>query len=103
MSSAHRFTGCAMGGGELQRICIYIYIYISPALGYSVDANAFVSAFRAAPEAAKITVEAILALPFTFHASNGIRHLGNVPKSKGSTAQTMQCLLLLYLAQPTWA
>jgi succinate dehydrogenase (ubiquinone) cytochrome b560 subunit len=44
-------------------------------LGYQIDTNTIISAFGAAPEAAKVSVKAILALPFTFHASNGIRHL----------------------------
>lgn len=48
----------------------------APAFGYhSFDANTIVSSFGAAPEAVKISAKAILALPFTFHASNGIRHL----------------------------
>ncbi|KAL9538420.1 hypothetical protein MBANPS3_010942 [Mucor bainieri] len=92
MSSAHRITGCAMGGGNV--IChirvyaaklnafIILALYLgamaylaAPAFGYSVDANTVVSSFGAAPDALKISAKAILALPFTFHASNGIRHL----------------------------
>lgn len=47
----------------------------APVFGYTVDANTVVSSFGAAPEAVKMSAKAILALPFTYHASNGIRHL----------------------------
>ncbi|EPB86119.1 succinate dehydrogenase (ubiquinone) cytochrome b560 subunit [Mucor circinelloides 1006PhL] len=73
MSSAHRITGCAMGGALYLGAMAYL---AAPAFGYhSFDANTIVSSFGAAPEAVKISAKAILALPFTFHASNGIRHL----------------------------
>ncbi|KAK4519135.1 uncharacterized protein ATC70_009367 [Mucor velutinosus] len=72
MSSAHRITGCAMGGALYLGAMAYL---AAPVFGYSVDANTVVSSFGAAPEAVKMSAKAILALPFTFHASNGIRHL----------------------------
>ncbi|KAF1804928.1 succinate dehydrogenase flavoprotein subunit 3 SDH3 [Mucor lusitanicus] len=72
MSSAHRITGCAMGGALYLGAMAYL---AGPVFGYSVDANTVVSSFGAAPEAVKMSAKAILALPFTFHASNGIRHL----------------------------
>lgn len=93
MSSAHRITGCAMGGGMsflcyCKSFCIHteyfecIALYLgamaylaAPVLGYHIDTNTIISAFGAAPEAVKVSTKVILALPFTFHASNGIRHL----------------------------
>ncbi|CAO3619501.1 unnamed protein product [Mucor fragilis] len=72
MSSAHRITGCAMGGALYLGAMAYL---AAPVFGYTVDANTVVSSFGAAPEAVKMSAKAILALPFTFHASNGIRHL----------------------------
>ncbi|KAG2199849.1 hypothetical protein INT46_002733 [Mucor plumbeus] len=72
MSSAHRITGCAMGGTLYLGAIAYLSASV---LGYQIDTNTIIYAFGAAPEAAKVSVKVILALPFTFHASNGIRHL----------------------------
>jgi succinate dehydrogenase (ubiquinone) cytochrome b560 subunit len=72
MSSAHRLTGVALGGALYLSSMAYVAL---PLLGYHVDSQALITHFGYAPDAIKFTAKAILAAPFTFHISNGVRHL----------------------------
>ena len=47
----------------------------SPALGWHLESASMVAAFGALPVAAKVVLKTIMALPFTYHSFNGIRHL----------------------------
>lgn len=46
-----------------------------PVLGMPIDAATLASVFGGLPVAAKIALKSVAALPFTFHAWNGFRHL----------------------------
>ncbi|KAI7904510.1 uncharacterized protein BX663DRAFT_550187 [Cokeromyces recurvatus] len=72
MSSAHRLTGVALGGALYLSSMAYL---AAPAFGYHIDSETLISQFAIAPDAAKYAVKAMLAAPFTYHLSNGIRHL----------------------------
>ena len=48
---------------------------VAPTLGLHLESQTIAEAFGAMPDAAKIGIKGILALPFTYHAWNGIRHL----------------------------
>lgn len=82
MSSAHRLTGVALGGALYFSSMTYLCM---PLLGYQVDSQVLVDHFGAAPEALKFSAKAILAAPFTYHISNGVRHL--VKKKKINTQE----------------
>lgn len=99
MSSTHRITGSALGGGKLsnhiERIDVYVCVlnppffiiilvafylaamgYLAaPAFGLTIDTASAVSAVAAAPVAAKVLAKATVAAPFVYHCLNGIRHL----------------------------
>lgn len=48
---------------------------ISPLLGWHLESASLAAAFAALPIAAKIGMKFTMALPFTFHCFNGVRHL----------------------------
>ncbi|CAG7943830.1 unnamed protein product [Penicillium salamii] len=71
-SSLHRITGCALSG----TLYLWATAYLaSPALGWHLESATMVASFGALPLAAKILFKSTLALPFTYHSINGIRHL----------------------------
>ncbi|CAG7971485.1 unnamed protein product [Penicillium salamii] len=71
-SSLHRITGCALSG----TLYLWATAYLaSPALGWHLESATMVASFGALPLAAKILFKSTLALPFTYHCINGIRHL----------------------------
>jgi succinate dehydrogenase (ubiquinone) cytochrome b560 subunit len=71
-SSLHRITGVALSG----TLYIWATAYLaSPALGWHLESASMVAAMGALPLAAKVLLKTTLALPFTYHAMNGIRHL----------------------------
>lgn len=47
----------------------------APAFGHQIDTESIISAFAAAPSSVKIATKTVLAAPFVFHLSNGVRHL----------------------------
>lgn len=71
-SSLHRITGIALSGSLYLWATAYL---ASPALGWHLESASMVAAFAALPVAAKILLKASMALPFTFHSMNGLRHL----------------------------
>lgn len=71
-SSLHRITGVALSGSLYLWATAYL---ASPALGWHLESASMVAAFGALPVAAKVLLKATMALPFTFHSFNGLRHL----------------------------
>ncbi|KAJ1914927.1 hypothetical protein IWQ60_008620 [Tieghemiomyces parasiticus] len=73
MSSFHRVTGAFLAAGLYAGAISYVAAPV--VLGMSFDSASIVSAFAALSPAAKFSAKMALALPFTFHSYNGIRHL----------------------------
>lgn len=48
---------------------------MAPALGWHFDSATLAAAFGAWPLALKVAAKFTIALPFTYHSFNGIRHL----------------------------
>ncbi|KAJ5688925.1 hypothetical protein N7462_003317 [Penicillium macrosclerotiorum] len=71
-SSLHRITGVALSG----TLYLWATAYLaSPTLGWHLESASMVAAMAALPIAAKVALKATLALPFTYHCMNGVRHL----------------------------
>jgi len=71
-SIANRVTGSALS------VLLYgfsLAYLIGPAFGVPFDSAAVVSVAQQLPEWAKVSSKALLALPFSFHSFNGLRHL----------------------------
>lgn len=57
-----------------------LYIYaaaylVAPVFGWHLESAAIAAAFGAWPVAAKVATKFAIAMPFTFHSINGLRHL----------------------------
>lgn len=62
----------ALSGG----IYVFALAYLAaPTLGLHLESATIAAAFGSLPVAAKVGIKAAVALPFTFHSWNGIRHL----------------------------
>lgn len=48
---------------------------VAPLLGWHLESASLAAAFAAWPLAAKVALKMTVALPFTFHSFNGVRHL----------------------------
>lgn len=72
LSALNRITGCAVSGGFYLFGLAYL---VSPVLGWNLGSASLVAAFGALPLAAKVILKSLVALPFTFHSFNGLRHL----------------------------
>ncbi|KAJ5685766.1 hypothetical protein N7536_008385 [Penicillium majusculum] len=71
-SSLHRITGVALSGSLYLWATAYL---ASPALGWHLESASMVAAMGALPLVAKVLLKTTIALPFTYHCMNGIRHL----------------------------
>ncbi|KAJ5222009.1 uncharacterized protein N7469_010896 [Penicillium citrinum] len=71
-SSLHRITGVILSGPLYLWATAYLF---SPAFGWHLESASMVAAMGALPVAAKVALKSILALPFTYHSLNGLRHL----------------------------
>ncbi|KAJ5637167.1 hypothetical protein N7490_007046 [Penicillium lividum] len=71
-SSLHRISGVALSGSLYLWAAAYL---ASPTFGWHLESASMVAAMGALPVAAKILLKTTLALPFTYHAMNGVRHL----------------------------
>ncbi|CAG8960226.1 hypothetical protein HYFRA_00012744 [Hymenoscyphus fraxineus] len=72
LSITHRITGSILSGG------FYIFgsaYLVAPVLGWDLSSAAMAASFGAWPLLAKVSAKFLVALPFTFHSFNGIRHL----------------------------
>ncbi|KAF1991135.1 succinate dehydrogenase, partial [Aulographum hederae CBS 113979] len=72
MSGLNRITGVALSGG------LYIFgiaYLVSPLMGWHLESMSLAAAFGAWPVAAKVATKLTVALPFTYHCLNALRHL----------------------------
>ncbi|TAQ83974.1 hypothetical protein B7494_g7705 [Chlorociboria aeruginascens] len=67
-----RMTGGALAGGFYVFGSAYL---LSPLLGWHLDSASIAAAFGALPLAVKVLAKFAVAMPFTFHSFNGVRHL----------------------------
>jgi len=68
----NRMTGCLMSGA------LYIYgaaYLVAPLMNWHIESATLAAAFASWPFIAKVATKTMLALPFTFHSFNGVRHL----------------------------
>lgn len=72
LSMLNRITGVALSGGFYLYGMLYL---VAPYLGWHVESSVLAASFGAWPLAAKFATKFLVALPFTFHSFNGIRHL----------------------------
>lgn len=71
-SMFNRITGATLSGGFYIFGAAYL---VSPLLGWHLDSASMAAAFGAWPVFAKVAAKFAVAMPFTFHSFNGIRHL----------------------------
>lgn len=71
-SGLHRITGSLASGGLYLFATAYL---VAPLFGWHLESASMAAAFGAMPFAAKFLVKLGLALPFTYHSINGVRHL----------------------------
>ncbi|RDW88332.1 SdhC [Coleophoma cylindrospora] len=72
LSALNRITGSVLSGG------MYIFgsaYLISPLLGWHLDSASMAAAFASWGIVAKVLTKFTIAMPFTFHCINGLRHL----------------------------
>ncbi|PGH02533.1 succinate dehydrogenase, cytochrome b556 subunit [Blastomyces parvus] len=72
LSILHRNTGLLVSGSFYLFFAAYV---ASPWLGWHIDSTSLAASFGALPVAAKVLLKTTVALPFTFHSFNGVRHL----------------------------
>jgi succinate dehydrogenase (ubiquinone) cytochrome b560 subunit len=68
----HRITGIALSGPLYLWATAYL---ASPLFGWHLESASMAATFGALPVAAKILLKTVMALPFTYHCMNGVRHL----------------------------
>lgn len=71
-SSIHRITGVAASGSLYLFATAYL---VAPLMGWHLESASIAAAFGSLPFAAKFATKLGLALPFTYHSMNGVRHL----------------------------
>ncbi|KAI9802373.1 MAG: hypothetical protein M1833_001879 [Piccolia ochrophora] len=71
-SALNRITGSLLSGGFYAFFAAYL---AAPLFGWHLESASLAAAFGAWPVLAKVGVKFGVALPFTFHSFNGIRHL----------------------------
>lgn len=72
-SAANRITGVALSGA----IYTYFAAYAAaPLVGWQgLDTASLVEVFGSFPEPVKVSIKGAIALPFTYHSWNSLRHL----------------------------
>lgn len=71
-SGLNRVTGAILSGGFYVFGAAYL---VGPVLGWHLDSASMAAAFGSLPVAVKVATKFAVAMPFTFHSFNGIRHL----------------------------
>jgi succinate dehydrogenase (ubiquinone) cytochrome b560 subunit len=71
-SALNRITGSVLSGGFYVFGAAYL---VSPLFGWHLDSASMAAAFGSLPVAMKVATKFAVALPFTFHSFNGLRHL----------------------------
>jgi succinate dehydrogenase (ubiquinone) cytochrome b560 subunit len=82
-SILNRITGAVLSGGiapSANKLTTGIYVFgaaylVSPLLGWHLDVPTMTTAFGSLPIAAKLGIKTAIALPFSYHSINGLRHL----------------------------
>ena len=68
----NRLTGAVLSGGFYLFGTAYL---IAPYVGWHLESAVMAASFAAWPVALKVFTKMLVALPFTFHCLNGVRHL----------------------------
>ncbi|KAI4237596.1 MAG: hypothetical protein L6R40_005887 [Gallowayella cf. fulva] len=72
LSALNRITGSLLSGG----FYVFGFAYlVSPLFGWHLESSALAASFAELPTAVKVLLKFGVALPFTFHSFNGVRHL----------------------------
>lgn len=72
LSALNRITGSILSGG----FYLFGFTYlVAPLFGWHVESAALAEWFGELPTAVKAGMKFLIALPFTFHSFNGVRHL----------------------------
>ena len=72
MSGLNRITGVALSGG----FYVFGLAYLAtPLLGWHLDSATLAAAFGSLPVLVKAAAKFVVAMPFTYHSFNGLRHL----------------------------
>ncbi|KAJ5209538.1 hypothetical protein N7449_003917 [Penicillium cf. viridicatum] len=71
-SALHRITGVLLSGSLYGLANFYLF---APTLGIHLDSATIVDAFGSLPIAIKAGLKFCAAIPFTYHAFNGVKHL----------------------------
>ncbi|KAL8929486.1 MAG: hypothetical protein Q9208_001155 [Pyrenodesmia sp. 3 TL-2023] len=72
LSALNRITGSILSGGLYLFGITYL---VAPLFGWHVESAALAEWFGELPTAVKAGMKFLIALPFTFHSFNGVRHL----------------------------
>ncbi|KAG9245444.1 succinate dehydrogenase cytochrome b subunit [Calycina marina] len=72
LSITHRITGSVLSGGFYIFGSLYL---VAPLFGWHIDSASMAAAFGSWPVVAKVLTKFAVAMPFSFHSWNGIRHL----------------------------
>ncbi|KAI4287290.1 MAG: hypothetical protein L6R35_003455 [Caloplaca aegaea] len=72
LSGLNRITGSVLSGG----FYVFGFAYlVAPLLGWHIESAALAESFAELPTLVKGGLKFLVALPFTFHSFNGVRHL----------------------------
>lgn len=71
LSITHRITGSVLSGGFYVFGSLYL---VAPLFGWHIDSASMAAAFGSWPIIAKVLAKFTVAMPFTFHSLNGLRH-----------------------------
>lgn len=72
LSALNRITGATLSGGFYVFGAAYL---IAPLVGWHLESASMAAAFATWPVALKVATKFAIAMPFTFHSINGVRHL----------------------------
>ncbi|KAG0646532.1 Succinate dehydrogenase cytochrome B [Hyphodiscus hymeniophilus] len=72
MSGLNRVTGVTLSGGMYIFGAAYL---VSPLFGWHMDSATMAAAFGSLPALVKGGLKFVVAMPFTYHSFNGLRHL----------------------------
>lgn len=72
LSMSHRITGAVLSGGFYVFGSAYL---VAPLFGWHLDSATLAAAFASWPVVLKVAAKFLVAMPFTFHSFNGLRHL----------------------------
>jgi succinate dehydrogenase (ubiquinone) cytochrome b560 subunit len=72
LSALNRITGATLSAGFYAFGAAYL---VAPLLGWHLESASMAAAFAAWPVALKAATKFAIAMPFTFHCFNGLRHL----------------------------